>query len=175
MINVQSDEAGFADPGRSNSNLRNEPVGQSKSGERNTERTTVRLKQRKERMMRLTLLATATAFLFMAGFAMSASAGTIADTDSDLVPDVLDNCAQTANGPAGPKNQVDTDTDGHGDVCDCDYLQDGDVLGDDISDLFTFFNTSDTLHDSTGDGDVLGDDISNCFGRFNLAVGDPIP
>jgi len=124
--------------------------------------------------MRLTLLATATALLIMAGFAMSAGGGTIADadTDTDLVPDVLDNCSATANGPAGPKNQVDTDADGHGDVCDCDYLQDGFVLGDDFFDLFANFNTASTLHDNTGDGLVLGDDVSNCFSRICCSVGD---
>ena len=38
--------------------------------------------------------------LFAIGFAMSATAGSIADGDSDLIPDVFDNCSTIANGAA---------------------------------------------------------------------------
>ena len=43
------------------------------------------------------------------------------DRDGDGVIDRLDNCPLTANGPGGgPNNQVDSDGDGIGDVCDAD-------------------------------------------------------
>ena len=45
------------------------------------------------------------------------------DRDADGVVDALDNCVITANGPGGgPNNQLDSDGDGLGDVCDGDCL-----------------------------------------------------
>jgi hypothetical protein len=122
--------------------------------------------------MKIEFFAIVGALLIAVGFAVSAGAGSIADVDTDLIPDVFDNCSLTPNGPNDLKNQIDTDVDGFGDTCDCDFLQDGFVLGDDISDLFANFNGTSTLHDNTGDGFVLGDDVSNCFSRFNGTVGD---
>ena len=122
--------------------------------------------------MKFKLLAIASVLLIAVGFSMSAGAGSIDDGDTDLIPDVFDNCVLTPNGPNDLKNQTDTDGDGIGDTCDCDFLQDGFVLGDDISDLFANFNGTSTLHDNTGDGFVLGDDVSNCFARFNGTAGD---
>jgi hypothetical protein len=43
------------------------------------------------------------------------------DTDNDTVPDLRDNCVQVSN-----SNQVDTDKNGRGDVCD-DYDRDGHI------------------------------------------------
>ena len=52
-----------------------------------------------------------------------------ADSDSDGVPDVDDNCPVVANGPllpeGGAENQLDADEDGIGDACEC-----GDFDGD---------------------------------------------
>ena len=53
-------------------------------------------------------------------------AGALPDSDSDGVPDVYDNCRDTANGPligpydAANNRQYDTDADGWGNACDCD-------------------------------------------------------
>jgi hypothetical protein len=60
--------------------------------------------------------------LFAFGFALSANAGAVVDTDTDLVPDQFDNCRTIANGPnQAPSNQVDTDLDGYGNRCDADF------------------------------------------------------
>ena len=47
---------------------------------------------------------------------------TRADADGDLIPDELDNCPQTAN-----RQQIDSDADGYGNVCDCDLDNNGRV------------------------------------------------
>ena len=124
--------------------------------------------------MRIKFLAIASTVLLAIGFSLSAGAGTIADTDADSVPDVLDNCVNNANGPnEADANQKQVDTDSAtdpslaGDACDCDFTQDDIVLGDDIVSLFGAFNGSSQLHDLTGDGIVLGDDVVFCFGQFN--------
>ena len=117
--------------------------------------------------MKMKYLAIATAVLFAIGFSLAAGAGSVTDGDSDLIPDVFDNCSVVANGPGDNTNQTDDDSDGSGTACDCDYTQDNIVLGDDIVGLFGVFNTASTLHDNTGDGIVLGDDVVFCFGQFN--------
>eukprot|EP00820_Chromera_velia_P029912 Cvel_12732.t1-p1 / transcript=Cvel_12732.t1 / gene=Cvel_12732 / organism=Chromera_velia_CCMP2878 / gene_product=Thrombospondin-3a, putative / transcript_product=Thrombospondin-3a, putative / location=Cvel_scaffold846:247-21168(-) / protein_length=3037 / sequence_SO=supercontig / SO=protein_coding / is_pseudo=false len=81
------------------------------------------------------------------GFAIE----TIDDTDDDLVPDLIDNCPETANG-----NQADTDGDGIGDVCDnCPETEnsdqadrDGDLIGD--------------VCDNDRDGDGVVNEDDNC-------------
>jgi hypothetical protein len=145
--------------------------GELKPARISTETYVYRHMDSKERLMKMKFLAGACALVFALGFAMTATAGVILDNDSDLIPDVLDNCTLVANGPGQPGiNQTDGDNDGFGTACDCDYTQDGTVLGDDLLELFGFFNQSDVspfLHDNTGDGLVLGDDILKCFGYFN--------
>ena len=64
--------------------------------------------------------------VFALGLAFSANAGSVVDTDSDLVPDPFDNCTALANGPGQASNQVDSDLDGYGNACDADY--DGNFL-----------------------------------------------
>lgn len=148
--------------------------------------STQEIRLMKETKMKFKLLVIAGALLIALGFSLTATAGTILDSDlsgtlpaPDLIPDVFDNCKFTPNGPPQgasaqglSNNQRDTDADDHGDACDCDYDQDGFVLGGDITELFTNFNTTSVLHDNTGDGFVLGGDITVCFARFNSAVGD---
>ena len=103
--------------------------------------------------------------------ALAAGAGSINDSDSDLVPDVFDNCSADANGPGDPLNQTDTDGDGFGDSCDCDYNNTGIMLIDDIAELFGAFNTASPLHDNTGDGLVLLNDVAFCFGAVGQSPG----
>ena len=106
--------------------------------------------------------------LFAVGFAMSATAGSVVDTDADQVPDVFDNCPNDPNGPAeAPNNQVDTNGDGFGNLCDADYDQDNDTdLTDFNAFLADFGNpaTGDQDHDADGDTD-LGD-FNIFLGRF---------
>lgn len=61
--------------------------------------------------------------LLLAAFALAspASAGSVSDSDADLVPDAYDNCTTYQNGPANACNQVDVDQDGYGNNCDPDY------------------------------------------------------
>jgi hypothetical protein len=119
--------------------------------------------------MKNKFLAMASAVLLAISFSFAAGAGTIADGDADLIPDVFDNCSTIANGPAGPLDQTNSDAgaDDIGDACDCDFTNDGIVLVDDIASLFGAFNTASALHDNTGDGIVLVDDVAFCFGQFN--------
>lgn len=51
------------------------------------------------------------------------------DADGDGVPDDWDNCPNDPNGPlSGPNDQLDTDMDGFGDVCDvCPYTDENDL------------------------------------------------
>ena len=63
--------------------------------------------------------------IFALGLAFNANAGSVADADSDLVPDGFDNCSALANGPGQGSNQVDSDQDGYGNACDTDYNNDG--------------------------------------------------
>ena len=58
--------------------------------------------------LKLVLLAS----IFALGFAFTANAGSVTDTDGDLVPDQFDNCLSDANGPNQGSNQIDTDADG---------------------------------------------------------------
>lgn len=117
-------------------------------------------------------LASTLACALLLAAASAVQAGSVADADSDQVPDAFDNCELTSNGPADRSYQVDVDGDGNGDVCDCDFTGDGFVLGDDIRILYVWFNQCNPNFDVTGDGCGLGDDIANCFGRFNAPVGD---
>lgn len=57
-------------------------------------------------------------FTFLIGFPVASMAGLAPDTDSDGVPNVLDNCDTKANAGA---LFCDTDSDGYGNACDCDY------------------------------------------------------
>jgi hypothetical protein len=91
--------------------------------------------------------------------AMSAQA---VDTDLDLIDDAFDNCPTVPNGPNDLSNQVDTDNDGFGNVCDCDFTQDGISLHNDLNVLLAAFYSTQELYDVDGDGFVLGTDVYIC-------------
>ena len=110
-------------------------------------------------------------FAATVGFALTALAGSVADVDGDSVPDDFDNCVDISNA-----DQRDEDNDGFGTACDCDFVDprpgDGFVLGNDIADHLSQFNTTPRPeHDITGDGFVLGNDIAFCLSRFNTPPG----
>jgi hypothetical protein len=109
--------------------------------------------------------------LFAIGFAMSATAGSIDDSDLDTIPDVFDNCSLVSNGPGeAPNNQVDLDFDGFGNRCDADYDNDGDTDLDDFNGfLADFGNPATGIQDHDADGDTDLDD----FNLFLTLFGGP--
>lgn len=93
-----------------------------------------------------------------------AGPGAIAGTDGDGVPDGVDNCPFTPNGPGELSNQVDTDGDGIGNACDPDYNNDLGVTTLDWPELLDLMIpeglvfAADLEKDHDGDGAVtLGD------------------
>lgn len=99
----------------------------------------------------------------------------LADSDNDGVPDVADNCIDEPNGPNdGPNQQMDTDGDLIGNVCDCDFDQDGACAIDDFNEFASDFASGDdggTGTDMDGDGSVgVGD-----FNYFLPGFGDGAP
>ena len=78
--------------------------------------------------------------------------GCMEDIDEDGIADDNDNCPQIAN-----SNQLDTDSDGKGDVCDDD--DDGDGTNDDEDDFpLDEGEDTDTDNDGTGDNEDTDDD-----------------
>ncbi len=74
----------------------------------------------------------------------------IIDIDADTVPDFLDNCPNDSN-----TDQLDTDTDGSGDVCD------NDDDGDGMPDTFENSNGFDPLDPNDAGLDADGDGVTN--------------
>ena len=93
------------------------------------------------------------------------------DDDLDLVINVMDNCRLVANGPnQGLANQFDSNGDGIGNQCDCDYTNDGVCGGPDYSVfVMAFGGTYDPDVDANGDGIIGGPD----FSAFAMGFGDP--
>ena len=95
------------------------------------------------------------------------------ESDGDGVPDAVDNCTDTVN-PA----QVDSDTDGYGNACDSDFINDGIVGGPDFSLFHLVFGLGagdsgfDPAADCDGDGQIGGPDFA-CF--VNAYRGTPVP
>ncbi len=89
----------------------------------------------------------------------NAIASGVSDADGDLVPDAIDNCVETPNGPnEGALNQLDGDQDGYGNACDADFNNSGATDGLDLGLLIAAFNTANVVIDLTGDGIVNGAD-----------------
>ncbi|MEM9175860.1 MAG: thrombospondin type 3 repeat-containing protein [Myxococcota bacterium] len=87
-----------------------------------------------------------------------------AGTDADGVPDAVDNCPLTPNGPAQLSNQVDTDADGFGNACDADYDGNGLVT---TADYLLILNAI-----VAGEGPLFGPDLvldHDGDGYFTLA------
>ncbi|MGK0360427.1 MAG: hypothetical protein ACI9U2_002740, partial [Bradymonadia bacterium] len=98
------------------------------------------------------------------------------DSDNDGVDDGSDNCPAIVNA-----NQLDTDDDGLGDVCDDDDDNDGVTDGDDNCRLIVNANQADNDADDVGDvcdndddNDGVVDDADNCplVGNANQADND---
>lgn len=83
------------------------------------------------------------------------------DKDSDGVPDYRDNCIDNANGPlipdAGGNSQLDTDSDGFGNICDTDLNNDGETNSLDLGIMKLAFLVQDTQPGFYSDADLNGD------------------
>ena len=90
------------------------------------------------------------------------------DTDGDGFNDLLyDNCTLVAN-----PNQLDTDADGYGNICDADFNNDDFVNSVDLG-LFkaAFFTTGNVQEDLNGDQNVNSLDLGLFKARFLQPVG----
>ena len=109
--------------------------------------------------------------LFAIGFAGLATAGNVADGDSDGVPDTFDNCLTVPNGPAAGScsAQQNNSADAFGDACDGDFTQDGFVTGADFTPWFSAFVAGVVIlgdEDMNCDGFVTGADFTPWFTQF---------
>lgn len=123
--------------------------------------------------MKFNLLALACALMLAFGLSMGSFAGSIADADSDGVPDVHDNCQLAANGPlAGSCSlQNDGDNDGYGNSCDTDFNNDGATGLDDVNDILGSVGSTDAARDLNCDGAVGLDDLNFALGTVGGTPG----
>jgi hypothetical protein len=93
-------------------------------------------------------------------------------SDADHMPDFLDNCILTDNA-----NQLDTDQDGSGNMCDADFNNNNVVDSNDASFLFGMFgkDLNDPAFrpdvDMNGNGVIDANDASRLFGSFGKPPG----
>lgn len=128
--------------------------------------------------MKMNLFAVVSILLMTFGLATSGMAGTVADGDSDRIPDVFDNCTLIANGtePGGTcSNQIDSDGDGFGDACDTDYDQDGITALSDFQILVAAVGTANPVIDVDCDGIVSLSDFLILVGNVGTAPGPAGP
>lgn len=88
------------------------------------------------------------------------------DTDGDGVNDDLDNCTEVAN-----PEQIDSNGDGYGNICDADLNNDGIVNFIDVSLFSGVFLSNDADADLNSDGTVNFIDLSIISGSFLSAPG----
>jgi hypothetical protein len=94
------------------------------------------------------------------------------DQDQDGVEDPADNCLVVPNA-----DQIDTNGDGFGNMCDADYDDNGIVSGGDIAVIasrFGYTNATpgfDPDHDRNSDGMITGGDIAYAGSQLGLAPG----
>ena len=88
------------------------------------------------------------------------------DADGDGIANAIDNCPAVAN-----QNQLDTDSDGQGDVCDTDDDNDGDLDTADNCPLIANSDQLDTDSDRTGDACDTDDDND---GKLDTADNCPV-
>ncbi len=122
--------------------------------------------------MKFRIFAVLISLLMTFALATSAMAGSIDDADSDLTPDVFDNCTLVANGtaPGGTcSNQIDSDDDGFGDPCDTDFNNDGVTAFSDFLELIAAVGTTNPVIDVDCDGVVAFADFQRLIGN----VGQP--
>ena len=132
--------------------------------------------------MRMKMVDAARMILFMLAlcFPLASFAGPATDTDSDGVPDAIDNCSTIANaGTAG----CDSDLDGYGNACDGDYDQNLTTNSNDFLNVFLVDFPTGTMStnaagnpngtDNDCNGVVNGNDFLNVF--LSLFPGTPGP
>ncbi|HEU4402165.1 MAG TPA: thrombospondin type 3 repeat-containing protein, partial [Candidatus Polarisedimenticolia bacterium] len=124
------------------------------------------------------------------GVTNSGVCGTVNDDlDADGVEDAKDNCPTIPN-PAiipGTTRQADKDNDGRGDICDSDFMVDGDNNGipDDTISFGMLVSCNKTVlpniiiegtavRDINGDGDAFCDDGETCEMTVALINGGPV-
>jgi hypothetical protein len=108
---------------------------------------------------------------------MTASAGSVVDSDGDAVPDLFDNCRNTPNGPFGATGscgtavQLDSDGDGYGNPCDGDLDGSGLADGNDVLSLFGLLFGSNNAGDFDCTGLTDGNDVLTMFGLLYTVPG----
>ena len=124
--------------------------------------------------MRSTLRLAAPAALLAACLAAASwvTAGSVSDTDGDLVPDAFDNCLLLPNGPNQVCNQMDGDLDGYGNGCDFDTNNDGATGIDDVAGTLAKSAevSTDPNFDFNCDGGVGLDDFSQVLNAAATAM-----